>query len=65
MPAAVLNVGYLLVSVLFILALKGMAHPQTAVRGNLLGASGMLLAISSFADTTMSQSEWTSGWQPR
>lgn len=30
---------------LFILALKRLSHPRTAVRGNLMGALGMLLAI--------------------
>ena len=39
------NLAYLLASVLFIFGLKGLAHPRTAVRGNLLGALGMLLAI--------------------
>jgi NAD/NADP transhydrogenase beta subunit len=32
-------------AVLFILDLKWMAHPRTAVRGNTVGALGMLLAI--------------------
>ena len=45
MHAAVLNLGYVLASVLFILGLKGLAHPRSAVRGNLLGALGMLLAV--------------------
>jgi NAD(P) transhydrogenase subunit beta len=45
MPAAIVNLVYLLASVLFIFALKGMSHPRTAVRGNLLGAFGMLLAV--------------------
>ncbi len=39
------SVFYLLASVLFILGIKGLTHPRTAVRGNLLGATGMLLAI--------------------
>ena len=38
------NFGYLLAAVLFILGIKGMTHPRTAVRGNLLGALGMLIA---------------------
>jgi len=42
---ALINIGYLVASVLFILGLKGLTHPRTAVRGNLLGALGMLLAI--------------------
>lgn len=45
MPAAAINIGYLIASVLFIFGLKGLTHPRTAVRGNLLGATGMLLAI--------------------
>jgi H+-translocating NAD(P) transhydrogenase subunit beta len=36
---------YLLAALLFIFGLKNMAHPRTAVRGNVLGASGMAVAI--------------------
>lgn len=36
---------YLVAAVLFILGLKGLAHPRTAVRGNLLAAGGMFLAV--------------------
>ena len=36
---------YLAAAVLFIVGLKQMARPRTAVRGNLLGAVGMLLAV--------------------
>ena len=43
--SALINIGYLIASVLFILGLKGLTHPRTAVRGNLLGAVGMLLAV--------------------
>ena len=45
MPQIVVNLAYLVASVLFILGVKGLAHPRTAVRGNLAGAGGMLLAI--------------------
>ena len=45
MPPVVINIGYLIASVLFIFGLKGLTHPRTAVRGNLLGATGMLLAV--------------------
>ncbi len=38
------NFAYLLASVLFIIGLKGLAHPRTAVRGNRLAAVGMLIA---------------------
>ncbi len=45
MPQALVNIAYLISAVLFIFALKGLSHPRTAVRGNLLGALGMLIAI--------------------
>ncbi len=38
--------SYLAASVLLILALKGLAHPETARRGNVLGMLGMALAIA-------------------
>ncbi len=38
------NLAYLVAAVLFIFGIKGLTHPRTAVRGNLLGALGMLLA---------------------
>ena len=40
-----INLSYLVAAVLFILAMKAMASPKTARRGNLLGALGMLIAI--------------------
>jgi NAD(P) transhydrogenase subunit beta len=39
------QLGYLIAAALFIFGLKGLAHPRTAVRGNLYGALGMLLAV--------------------
>lgn len=36
---------YLVASVLFILALKGLSHPDTARRGNVFGIAGMLIAV--------------------
>ncbi len=39
------NLAYLLASLMFIFGLKGLTHPRTAVRGNLTGACGMLLAV--------------------
>jgi H+-translocating NAD(P) transhydrogenase subunit beta len=42
---AIINLAYLLAAVMFILGIKGLSHPRTAVRGNLIGATGMLLAI--------------------
>ena len=37
---------YLISSVFFILALKGLSSPETARRGNIFGILGMLTAIS-------------------
>ena len=34
------TLAYLLASILFILGLKGLTHPRTAVRGNLMGCHG-------------------------
>lgn len=45
MGEAWINLAYLLAAVLFIVGLKGLAHPRTAVRGNQLGALGMLIAV--------------------
>ena len=42
---ALVKILYLFAAVLFIFGLKGLSHPRTAVRGNLLAALGMLLAI--------------------
>jgi NAD(P) transhydrogenase subunit beta len=40
-----IQAGYLVAAVLFILGLKGLARPRTAVRGNMLGSLGMLLGV--------------------
>jgi len=42
---SVLEITYILASVLFILGLKMLSHPLTARRGNTLAAIGMVLAI--------------------
>jgi len=44
-PAAWITLAYLVASTLFILGLKGLSHPRTAVRANQVAALGMLLAI--------------------
>jgi NAD(P) transhydrogenase subunit beta len=52
MTANEVALSYLAASVLFILALRGLSHPRTARRGNLLGMVGMALAIvTTFAIT--------------
>ena len=45
MSNTVIEFFYLLAAVLFILGLKGLGHPRTAVGGNLAAAIGMLVAI--------------------
>ena len=45
MSESVINLFYLIAAALFIFGLKGLTHPRTAVRGNLLGSLGMLIAI--------------------
>jgi len=52
MTANQVALSYLIASVLFILSLKGLSHPLTARRGNLLGMIGMTIAIlTTFAYT--------------
>ena len=36
---------YLVASVCFIQALKGLSHPTTSIRGNLFGMTGMAIAV--------------------
>ncbi|RIK67847.1 MAG: NAD synthetase [Planctomycetota bacterium] len=45
MSSEINNIIYLVAAVAFIFALKRLSHPRTAVRGNLIGALGMLVAI--------------------
>jgi NAD(P) transhydrogenase subunit beta len=45
MSANAIALWYLLASVLFILALKGLSHPLTARRGNRFGIFGMAIAV--------------------
>jgi len=40
-----IKLGYLAAAVCFIFGLKQLSHPRTAVRGNVVGSVGMLLAI--------------------
>ena len=45
MSANQVALWYLVASICFILALKGLSHPTTARRGNLLGIIGMAIAV--------------------
>lgn len=40
-----IKLAYLVAAVMFILGLKGMTHPRTAVRGNIYGALAMAIAL--------------------
>ena len=44
-PVKVVEAAYMVSSVLFILALSGLSHPESSRRGNFFGMIGMLLAI--------------------
>ncbi len=46
MQQNVIYLAYLAAAVLFIFCLKMLTHPRTAVRGNLIGALGMLIAVA-------------------
>jgi NAD(P) transhydrogenase subunit beta len=39
------SLAYLVAAVLFVLALRGLSHPESSRRGNLMGMSGMAIAI--------------------
>ncbi len=45
MTANLVALCYLVASVCFILALKGLSHPETARRGNAFGIAGMTIAV--------------------
>ena len=45
MGATVSTLAYLIASVLFILALRGLSHPETSRQGNIYGMVGMAIAI--------------------
>ena len=45
MPEGIVTVAYIAATILFILALGGLSHPETARRGNLYGIIGMSIAM--------------------
>ena len=45
MSPSIVNLVYLIAGILFILGIKGLTKPATAVRGNMLSATGMLIAV--------------------
>ncbi len=46
MSANLAAVAYLIAGVLFIMALRGLSHPDTSRRGNLLAMIGMAIAVA-------------------
>jgi NAD(P) transhydrogenase subunit beta len=58
-PSNLVQAGYVVAAVLFVLGLKGLTKPRTAVRGNALGASGMLVAVV----VTLTDNRILSFWQ--
>jgi len=44
---AILEISYIIASVLYVIGLKMLSHPETARRGNIIAATGMGLAILS------------------
>jgi H+-translocating NAD(P) transhydrogenase subunit beta len=56
---SLINLAYLAAAVLFIVGIKGLTHPRTAVRGNRLGAIGMLIAVvAALLDQNVLRFEW-------
>lgn len=56
---SILNLAYLIASILFIIGIKQLAHPKTASRGNLLGALGMFIAVvATLFDREILSYEW-------
>ena len=45
MPEGIVTVAYIAATILFILALGGLSHPETARRGNVYGIIGMSIAM--------------------
>ena len=45
LPRSIIDLGFLLAAVCFIVALKGLSGPKTARMGNLVGAGGAVLAV--------------------
>ncbi|WP_235507851.1 NAD(P)(+) transhydrogenase (Re/Si-specific) subunit beta, partial [Variovorax sp. Root434] len=45
MSMNVVTLLYLIASVCFIQALKGLSHPTTSIRGNVFGMAGMAIAV--------------------
>ena len=59
MQSNLINLAYLLASVLFIVGIKGLSSPRTARRGNLTSSCGMLIAVlATLVDRQIVSFEW-------
>jgi len=62
MSIELINVWYIVAAALFIFGLKQLGSPATAVRGNMLSALGMLIAIAvTLFDAEILTYEWIIG----
>ena len=53
-----LSIAYILASVLFIFSIRGLASPETARRGNVLGIVGMVIAIGATVYSPLVTDYW-------
>ena len=53
MSANLATMAYIAATILFILSLGGLSHPETARRGNLFGIIGMTIAVLALALTAV------------
>ena len=58
----VVTLLYLVASVCFIQALKGLSHPTTSVRGNVFGMVGMGIAVFTTAALIVYRPGWKKAW---
>ncbi len=62
MSSSIVSIAYMVSAALFILGIKNLSKPRTAVRGNTLAASGMLIAIAvTLLDKSILSYEWIIG----
>ncbi len=59
---ALLDLGYVVSAVLFIVGLKNLGHPRTAPRGNRIGALAMLIAVLTTLAVMQSRGDGIIGW---
>lgn len=62
MNSSIVSILYLIAAALFILGIKNLSKPRTAVRGNQMSATGMLIAIVvTLLDNSILSYEWIIG----